>query len=169
MLYKLVINKILLSNKQETFMYKHILFATELNETKSYIEDKVTQLQQLTQAKVSVIHVVEPIPNVYYGGVYGVMPGLDAEDSIGTTKILEERAKEMLLPLVNRLKLTAQDLHISIGHTSEEILAFAEKENIDLIITGSHGVHGLQLLLGSTTNAILHGAKCDVLAVRLKE
>jgi universal stress protein A len=27
-------------------------------------------------------------------------------------------------------------------------------------------VHGLQLLLGSTANAVLHGAKCDVLAVR---
>ncbi|MBA6354230.1 universal stress protein, partial [Colwellia sp. BRX9-1] len=43
------------------------------------------------------------------------------------------------------------------------------KENVDLIITGSHGVHGLQLLLGSTCNAILHGAKCDVLAVRYPE
>lgn len=150
-------------------MYKHILFATELNETKSYIENKVTQLQQFTQAKLSVIHVVEPIPNVYYGGVYGVIPGLDSVDSIGTTKLLEERAKEVLQPLVKRLKITEQDLHIPIGHTSGEILAFAEKENVDLIITGSHGVHGLQLLLGSTTNAILHGAKCDVLAVRFKE
>ncbi|WP_220460082.1 MULTISPECIES: universal stress protein [unclassified Colwellia] len=48
-------------------------------------------------------------------------------------------------------------------------MAFAEHEHVDLIITGSHGVHGLQLLLGSTTNAILHGAICDVLAVRFKE
>ena len=169
MLYKQAIDKILLSNKQDTFMYKHILFATELNETKSYIENKVTQLQQLTQAKLSVIHVVEPIPNVYYGGVYGVIPGLDSSDSIGTTRILEERAKDILQALVKRLKLTEQDLHIPIGRTSEEILAFAQKENVDLIIAGSHGVHGLQVLLGSTTNAIVHGATCDVLAVRFKE
>jgi universal stress protein A len=150
-------------------MYKHILFATELNETKSYIENKVDQLHQLTQAKLSVIHVVEPIPNAYYGGVYGVMSGLDPVDSIGTTKLLEERAKEVLQPLVKRLNITEQDLHIPIGHTSGEILAFAEKENVDLIITGSHGVHGLQLLLGSTANGVLHGAKCDVLAVRFDE
>jgi universal stress protein A len=150
-------------------MYKHILFATELNETKSYIEDKVTQLQQMTQAKLSIIHVVEPIPNAYYNGVYGSISGLDPLDSIGTTKILEEHAKEVLKPLVKRFNLTDQDLHIPIGHTSGEILAFAERENVDLIITGSHGVHGLQLLLGSTSNAILHGAKCDILAVRFKE
>ena len=82
---------------------------------------------------------------------------------------MKERAREVLKPLIKRLGITEQDLHTPVGHTSEEILAFSEKENVDLIITGSHGVHGLQLLLGSTANAILHGAKCDVLAVRFKE
>lgn len=150
-------------------MYKHILFATELHESKSYIEDKVTELQSFSQAKLSVIHVVEPIPDTYYSGEYGVIPGLDSVDSIGTTKILKERATEVLQPMIKRLGITAQDLHIPIGQTSEEILTFSEQEHVDLIITGSHGVHGLQLLLGSTANAILHGAKCDVLAVRFKE
>tara|TARA_R110001583_G_scaffold39134_12_gene125732 strand:+ start:7641 stop:8093 length:453 start_codon:yes stop_codon:yes gene_type:complete len=150
-------------------MYKHILFATELTETKSYIEDKVTQLQQFTQAKLSVIHVVEPIPNAYYGGVYGAIPGLDSVDSIGTTRILKERAKEVLQPLLKRLNITEKNLHIPIGHISGEILAFAQNQNVDLIIAGSHGVYGLQLLLGSTANALLHRAKCDVLAVRYTE
>lgn len=150
-------------------MYKHILYATELNESENATEDRVTQLQQLTQAKLSVIHVVEPIPNTYYGGVYGVVPGLDPEGSLGTTKILEQRAIELLQPLVKRLNIAEQDLHVPIGYISEEVLAFAEQEGVDLIITCSHGVHGLKLLLGSTTNAILHGAKCDVLAVRFKE
>ena len=53
-------------------MYKHILFATELHECKSYIEDKVTELQSFSQAKLSVMHVVEPIPSTYYSGEYGV-------------------------------------------------------------------------------------------------
>jgi universal stress protein A len=147
-------------------MYKHILFATELNEEKSLVEAKVIALQKLTQAKLSVIHVIEPIPNAYYGGVYGVIPDIDPIDSISTTNALEERAKHALQPLTKRLNIQEQDLHIPIGHTSGEILSFAKKENVDLIITGSHGVHGLQLLLGSTANAVLHGAKCDVLAVR---
>jgi universal stress protein A len=150
-------------------MYKHILFATEFNETKSYIEDKVAQLQQLTQAKLSIIHVVEPMPNNYYGGGLAVVPGLDLTSTGGTRKILEERAKEALQPLAKRLNVTAQNLHIPTGYISGEILTFAGKEDVDLIITGSHGVHGFQLLLGSTANAILHGAKCDVLAVRHKE
>jgi len=157
-------------------MYKHILFATEINEEKSYIDDKVAQLQQFTQAKLSIIHVIEPLPNAYYGGAYDAFSGTalafsgtDPIGSVGSIKILEESVKEALQPLAKRLNTTAQNLHILTGHISEEILTFAENEGVDLIITGSHGVHGLQLLLGSTTNAILHGAKCDVLAVRYKE
>jgi len=34
-------------------------------------------------------------------------------------------------------------------------------------VVGSHGRHGLALLLGSTANGVLHGASCDVLAVRV--
>jgi universal stress protein A len=38
---------------------------------------------------------------------------------------------------------------------------------MDLVVVGSHGRHGLSLLLGSTANGVLHGAGCDVLAVRV--
>ena len=46
-------------------------------------------------------------------------------------------------------------------------LKLAEEQSVDLIIIGSHGRHGLALLLGSTANAVLHHAKIDVLAVRV--
>ncbi|HHQ41669.1 MAG TPA: universal stress protein, partial [Chromatiales bacterium] len=37
----------------------------------------------------------------------------------------------------------------------------------DLIVLGSHGRRGLTRLLGSTADAVLHSARCDVLAVRI--
>ena len=55
---------------------------------------------------------------------------------------------------------------IEFGSTKNEVLRVAEEHKVDLIVTGSHGKHGLALLLGSTANAILHGADCDVLIVR---
>ena len=42
----------------------------------------------------------------------------------------------------------------------------ASREDIRIVV-GSHGRHGLALLLGSTASGVLHGAKCDVLAVRI--
>ncbi len=55
------------------------------------------------------------------------------------------------------------------GVPGQEIVRLAEQEQIDLIIVGSHGRHGLALLLGSTASNVLHHAKCDVLAIRLQD
>jgi universal stress protein A len=44
----------------------------------------------------------------------------------------------------------------------------AEELDADLIVLGTHGRHGLGLMLGSTANAVLHGAPCDVLAVKVR-
>jgi universal stress protein A len=53
------------------------------------------------------------------------------------------------------------------GSPKSEICLLAEREQVDLIVVGSHGRHGLSLLLGSTANSVLHYARCDVMAVRL--
>jgi universal stress protein A len=45
----------------------------------------------------------------------------------------------------------------------------AKDQDIDLIVVGSHGRHGLALIFGSTSNSVLHGATCDVLAVRISD
>jgi universal stress protein A len=55
------------------------------------------------------------------------------------------------------------------GVPGPEIVRLAEEEDIDLVIVGSHGRHGLALLLGSTANSVLHHTKCDVMAVRLPD
>ncbi|MNG25866.1 hypothetical protein D3C84_1107770 [compost metagenome] len=59
------------------------------------------------------------------------------------------------------------DSHLTYGQPRQEIHQLAKENACDLIVVGSHGRHGLALLLGSTANDVLHGAPCDVLAVRL--
>ena len=50
---------------------------------------------------------------------------------------------------------------------SSLILDYAEKENVDLIIVGSRGRHGLsRLLLGSVASDIVTYAHCPVLVVK---
>ena len=57
--------------------------------------------------------------------------------------------------------------HVEVGVTKIELLDFAEQNDIDLIVVGSHSRHGLEHLLGSTARAVVNSAKCDVLAVRI--
>lgn len=72
-----------------------------------------------------------------------------------------------LSELANRLGAPEAGLYVETGSTRAEILRLAKEKAVDLIVVGSHGRRGLALLLGSTANAILHGANCDVLAVRV--
>ena len=58
-------------------------------------------------------------------------------------------------------------VNVEIGSPADEIHAMAEKIDADLIVIGTHGQSGLKLLLGSTANAVLHGVKRDVLAVKV--
>jgi universal stress protein A len=69
--------------------------------------------------------------------------------------------------LCKRLQISPERLHIALGRPENEIHLLAATLRADLIIVGSHGRHGFALLLGSTANGVLHGAKCDVLAMRV--
>jgi universal stress protein A len=140
-------------------MYKHILFATDLSEETGFIVSKVREMRGYTGATISLVHVVEPMPGYSYAY-------LGIEDIEGQ---LIEEAREVLAKLGVELGLDVKDQHIEVGPTKSKILKVADEIQADLIICGSHGRHGLSLLLGSTANAILHGAKCDVLTVRLPE
>jgi universal stress protein A len=140
-------------------MYKHILFATDLTEDTDYILEKVKGMRTYTGAKLSLIHVVEPLPGYSYAY-------LGIEDIEGQ---LIEESKTAIAKLGTQLNVDAKDLWVEVGPTKSKILGVADDIGADLIICGSHGRHGLSLLLGSTANAILHGAKCDVLTVRLPE
>lgn len=142
-------------------MYKHILFTTELENENRQVEDKVAAMGKLTNARLSLIHVIEPMPSAYAISEIGINYDFREE--------LIKDAKNNLQPTIARLGITQSEIIIKSGRVSSEVLLYAEQNNVDLIVTGSHGRHGLQLLLGSTANAILHGAKCDVLAVRFEE
>lgn len=140
-------------------MYKHILFATDLSDDTEYLINKVRAMRGLSGAKLSLIHVVEPLPGYSYAY-------LGIEDIEGQ---LINEAKGSLVKLGQQLSVDNKDQWVEVGPTKSKILGVADDINADLIICGSHGRHGLSLLLGSTANAILHGAKCDVLTVRLPE
>ncbi|HLB58179.1 MAG TPA: universal stress protein [Gammaproteobacteria bacterium] len=140
-------------------MYKHILFATDLSDDTDYVINKVRSIRGLTGAKLSLVHVVEPMPGYSYAY-------LGIEDIEGQ---LIEEAKNALVKLGTQLAVDAKDQWTEVGPTKSKILGVAVEARADLIICGSHGRHGLSLLLGSTANAVLHGAKCDVLTVRLPE
>ena len=142
-------------------IYKHILLAIDFSEDTDYLVKRTTEIASLNKAKISVIHVLDniPMPDMSYGTI---IP-LDYE----TEQKLLEIEKSTLNKIGEQLNVPDEQRWLIWGNPQDEVCALAEKEAVDLIIVGSHGRHGLALLLGSTANGVLHHAPCDVLAIRL--
>lgn len=140
--------------------YTHLLLATDLSPESEALAARARDLSERYGARLSLIHVVEYVAMEYAGDL--IMPeDLDLENK------LVAAAREQMDALGETLGVAAADRHVEVGSTKAEILRVAEEQGIDLIVIGSHGRHGLALLLGSTANAVLHGVGCDVLAVRI--
>jgi len=58
--------------------------------------------------------------------------------------------------------------NISQGNVANEILNFAKKKRISLIVMGSQGLHGIGkiMILGSVSRKVSEQSKCPVLLVR---
>ena len=80
---------------------------------------------------------------------------------------IQEQAQSHLGEFADQLGIPSDRQHLIFGRPDSEIQRSAEEMNADLIVVGSHGRHGLALLMGSTANGVLHRATCDVLAVRV--
>lgn len=140
--------------------YEHILVAVDLTEECDPVIKRATHLAIASNAKLSLVHIVEPMAMAFGGDVPMDLSQLQQQQF--------DQAKEKLESLKNKYpEVKTGDSHLNYGQPRQEIHQLAKDHHVDLIVVGSHGRHGLSLLLGSTANDVLHGAPCDVLAVRL--
>ncbi|OMH38730.1 universal stress protein [Motiliproteus sp. MSK22-1] len=141
--------------------YQHILLAVDLTDESAQVAEKAVSLAKQGATKLSLIHVIEPLSFAYGGDVPMDLSAIQEQ--------LDEHAQQRLSNFGNTLDYSVEKLYVVSGHTESEIHRVAKQDSVDLIVVGSHGRHGLALLLGSTANGVLHGASCDVLAVRVSD
>ena len=140
-------------------IYQNILVAIDLNEEADQVIQRAHQLALQSNAKLTLVHVTEPLSYAYGGDMPMDLSSIQTE--------LYDQAQQRLSGLVQQKQLGEVDQLLLSGHIKTEVHRVATELSSDLIVVGSHGRHGLALLLGSTSNGILQGATCDVLAVRV--
>ncbi len=148
--------------------YMNVLVAVDLAAENQEIMARARAIAG-SDTRMAILHVMEPA-YFYYGltptheiGMPATTQGYPDE----TDEQLIGRARGLLDALGERFGVAPERRLLERGHPATQILELAESLETDLIVVGSHGRHGIQLLLGSTANAILHRARCDVLAVRV--
>jgi universal stress protein A len=144
--------------------YNNILVAVDLTDeaTEVLAAAKAVAEQQPGAPKLSAVTVVQPLRNTYAGlDMAGVLASAPFEEQ------MRERAIESVRTLAEEFGIAVSDTHVASGRPATEIRAAAEQLKADLIVIGTHGRHGIGLLLGSTANGVLHGVSCDVLVVKI--
>ncbi len=122
------------------------------------------RLSKQLNARLDILHVAptfgeDPLRNAYdvsidekkfYGSLIEEIDGKlvamqEAEDAVG---------------------LEIRRVHARGNSPADVILEYAKKQQINLIVMGTHGYRGLKkMLLGSTTLEVIHSAPCDILTV----
>ncbi len=142
-------------------VYSHILLAVDFTPVTDTVARQAIELCQAFKARLSLVHVVE-FTQMDLSNDLVLPQELDLDQE------LMKQSKQRLEELAENLGIDKSECFVSQGSTRREILRLAKELNTNLIVIGSHGREGIQRLLGSTANAVLHGAPCDVLAVRIK-
>ena len=143
--------------KVETPDYTNILVAIDPYTTYQPILKRALKLAPSASC-ISLIHVT--LPYAYFEP-YSLEIGQDFVSD------MLDKSKAKLSEIAALHDIPTENVHAVLGNAPDEIHQLAEDKMTDLIIIGTHGQSGLKLLLGSTANSVLHGAKCDVLAVRV--
>jgi len=114
--------------------------------------------------RIHLLYVQEPMDSVYMGVVpYGpVFVGMNEVE-----ENLKAELQSKLDALGEEFGIPTDHRHFLNGSPAKEIHRFSDENLVELVIVGTHGQKGVQLLLGATANSVLHGSNCDVLAVRI--
>ncbi len=142
--------------------YQHVLVPLDVSDEARQVLARARDLATRYGSRLTLLHVVEPVIIDTSYDLIGPLPvEIDAP--------LLERGRDFLQRIAQEFDLEDAKQQVELGPVKGTILEYAKENGVDLIVIGTHGRHGVKLLLGSTANAVLHGTPCDVHAVRIHE
>lgn len=120
------------------------------------------------RAKIYLLHVIDK-QITYLADDYSIS-GKIVQD---VEKAMINRSKEKLQKEVDNItggKDLEVDCDVSVGAPSEEILKKQSEKGIDLIVIASRGRTGVvSYLIGSVTDKVVKGSKCNVVVVKQQD
>ncbi len=139
--------------------YNRILIALDIDDVCEDVLQKGLEMVSDSESEICVLHVVKPLADEYS---IVTAPNIN-ELAEAFEREVTDAARTRLMEIVG---VRGAEIEIEMGYPVKVIHERAEEWAADLIVMGSHGKKGFQLL-GSTANGVLHGAPCNVLTVRV--
>jgi nucleotide-binding universal stress UspA family protein len=140
---------------------KKILCAVDFSDQSSKVADYAKTMGEALGAKISVLYVAPSLSQ--YVGFH--IPASTIENFVG--EIVTGADSTMTAFMDENFQGVDADGKVVAGYAAEEILEFAKKEDMDMVIMGTHGRHGIdRILFGSVAEKVVKTCRCPVLTVR---
>jgi nucleotide-binding universal stress UspA family protein len=138
---------------------KRILVPTDFSECAQQALTYATELAKRFEAELHLLHVVPPPSTAY---MYGApLP----REALYPIEPAEKELGELIVPGAEHI--TQIERTVVTGIPFMEIVQHARKNEIDLIVIGTHGRTGIKhMLMGSVAEKVVRKASCPVLSVR---
>jgi len=141
---------------------QRILFGTDYSEASEHALQYATWLAKSTGGKLYIVHVSdrEQYP---VGELFEEEPAPDPEQ---LRRLNFVRPADPSVPYEHRL-LYGEPGSVETTDPAKVIVDFARKEDIDLIVLGTHGRTGFsRALMGSVAESVVRHAHCPVVTIR---
>lgn len=129
-------------------------------------------LAKLSNALMIVMHVLPQEIRYAYDDIDAIKPNIPATPIKGIVELSKQEVQvkwfNKILEKAKKFDVNIQtDIIIAAKSVSSEIVDYADKFNVDLIIVGTRGRSGLKrILLGSVASEVVKYADCPVLIIK---
>jgi nucleotide-binding universal stress UspA family protein len=147
--------------------YKKVLFCTDFSENSDYAFEFAYGIAKRDEGLLYVLHVLPDNPHQAYAERY-----IDKEDlekirkSIGED-LYNKHREHYIEKIENEIKF---EIVTKTGRGDKEILKFAKKENVDIIVMGTHGKTGIEhVFFGSVAEKVIRNSTLPVFIIPCKK
>src|SRR6202035_2413180 len=141
-------------------MYRSIVVGTDGSATAQRAVQEAGRLAVELGGELHIVSAYEPVRGTrIVGAPEGAAKVWAVPPDAGVQAIVEEAVAGA------RFHGVEATPHTLTGDPADALIEIAELEDADLIVVGSHGMHGVKRVLGSVPNKVSHHARCHVLIV----
>ncbi len=152
-----------IKSRQQELGPKRILVAIDGSESALKAVRVAARIARNNKAELTIVHVLTVPSGIYTGESYAPLDKIERE--------ARQKGERAIAEAIAETKRNNVDGRTAILGPKEsptrEITNYADRNTIDLIVTGTRGLGGFKrLLLGSVASGIVHYSHCSVLVVR---
>jgi universal stress protein A len=144
--------------------YRRVVAAIDLSPESHQVLDIAQIFGEQERAEIDVIHAIKPFQHAYAG----INPATLSDVGVRFEQEADHQARAEMRTIALSRGIPEDNVQVRHGAPAREIQNYLEEVGADLLVVGTHGKQGVELLLGSVANAVIHGITCDVLAVRIR-